>query len=66
MEKELALRLYKFEEEMNWSGIDPPELLEVTEWTLSAMRAWLQECHGYATNDIKLLDETINFVQSHQ
>lgn len=65
MDKELSARLYKFEDEMNWSGIDPPELLDITEWTLKTTRDWLKECHSYATNDIKDLDAALLVVQ-HQ
>lgn len=66
MEKELKDRLAKLVNEFHATGDAVADFLTITQGTLEALRAHINELHPASFGDVGMLEDTIEIIEDYQ
>lgn len=62
MDERLRQRLEKVDEDLDWAGLEPEGMKEITDYTLTAIRDHIRETEPHATGEIQDLDNVLEIV----
>lgn len=63
MEKALEEKLEKIEEDLDWSGMTPDSMAEVTLYTLEKLKEYLDETG--AANEASTIQAALDYAEAH-